>query len=484
MEDFADAIIDWHKTHGRHDLPWQSDPSPYRVWVSEIMLQQTRVGTVIPYFQRFMARFPDIESLAHADIDRVLHLWTGLGYYARARNLHKAARTIMAEHGGRLPATVEELESLSGIGRSTAGAVLCLGHGRPAPILDGNVKRVLARCFAVEGYPGDSKTRAELWALAERLLPQNAAENRPGGGCGRAAAYTQGMMDLGATLCTRANPDCPRCPLRRRCLARQRGEIDRHPGKKAAKALPLRSVAMFILQNDDGRVLLEKRPPSGVWGSLYSLPQADLPQPRSQSQPRAKIAASPASGAAGSSRKPAAPPPPGPAIGLRYHDEPPVELPGIKHSFTHFQLDIVPILYRVGGADTILAESDRWLWYAIDNPAEVGLAAPVRKLLASLAPSPRQPTGTTMTRTVHCRKYGRELPGLPAPPYPGDKGREIHDTVSQRAWREWLAQQTMLINEKQLSLANAADRKYLGEQMEKFLDNQDFDRATGYVPPD
>lgn len=391
VEGFADAVIDWHAAHGRHDLPWQSDPSPYRVWVSEIMLQQTRVGTVIPYFQRFMARFPDIESLARAEIDQVLHLWTGLGYYARARNLHKAARTIMREHGGRLPPTVEELERLSGIGRSTAGAIVCLGHGRPAPILDGNVKRVLARCFAVEGYPGTSKTGAELWALAERLLPENTAENQPGGQSsgerGRAAAYTQGMMDLGATLCARANPDCPRCPLRRRCLARQRGEIDRHPGKRAAKALPVRSVAMFILQNGDGRVLLEKRPPHGVWGSLYSLPQVDLPQ----SQSRAKMSASPASGAARSVGKSEAlplPPPPAQTMGLRYRDEPPVELPGIKHSFTHFQLDIVPVLYRVDSADTAVAESGRWLWYAIDNPAEVGLAAPIRKLLASLAPSP------------------------------------------------------------------------------------------------
>jgi len=384
MAGFADAIIDWHTRHGRHDLPWQSDPGPYRVWVSEIMLQQTRVGTVIPYFQRFMARFPDIESLARADIDQVLHLWTGLGYYARARNLHKAARTIMAEHGGRLPATVEELERLSGIGRSTAGAILCLGHGRPAPILDGNVKRVLARCFAVGGYPGNSKTRAELWALAQRLLPENAAEKRPGGARTRAAAYTQGMMDLGATLCTRANPDCPRCPLRHRCLARQRGEIDRHPGKKAAKALLVRSVAMFILRTDAGRVLLEKRPPNGIWGSLYSLPQVDLPQPESGGN----MAASPASGGARSARKLEwAPPPPGQTMGLRYHDEPPVELPGIKHSFTHFQLDIVPVLYRVRGANNAVAESDRWLWYSIDNPAEVGLAAPVRKLLASLAPA-------------------------------------------------------------------------------------------------
>lgn len=356
---FADAVIDWFETHGRRDLPWQANPTPYRVWVSEIMLQQTRVGTVIPYFQRFTARFPDVAALAAAEIDQVLHLWTGLGYYARARNLHKAARTIVEKHGGRFPDTVEELERLSGIGRSTAGAILTLAHGRPAPILDGNVKRVLARCFAVAGYPGSGKTRSELWALAERLLPCQSDESRAGSARNRIAAYTQGMMDLGATLCTRTNPDCPQCPLQHCCLARQRGETDRYPGKKPPRKLPVRSVTMFILQDSEGRVLLEQRPPNGIWGSLYSFPQTETQD--------------------GTPTLPAG------LAGLRLANEAPSELPPIRHGFTHFQLDITPVRYFVARTAPAVADSGRWLWYSIADPEEVGLSAPVRKLLMALA---------------------------------------------------------------------------------------------------
>ena len=369
---FADAVIDWFETHGRRDLPWQANPTPYRVWVSEIMLQQTRVATVIPYFRRFMERFPDVAALAAAEIDQVLHLWTGLGYYARARNLHKAARTVVEEHGGRFPDTVEELERLSGVGRSTAGAILALAHGRPAPILDGNVKRVLARFFAVEGYPGIGKTRSELWALAERLLPCQSDESRTGSARNRIAAYTQGMMDLGATLCTRTNPDCPQCPLQHRCLAHQRGEIDRYPGKKPAKTLPVRSVTMFILQDSEGRVLLEQRPPDGVWGSLYSLPQIETHD--------------------GTPTLPAG------LSSMRLANEPPSELPPIRHGFTHFQLDIKPLHYKLAQTASAVADSGRWLWYSIVDPAEVGLAAPVRKLLAKLASAEPQRPGSSTKR--------------------------------------------------------------------------------------
>lgn len=359
MDDFAETVIDWFETHGRHDLPWQDDPTPYRVWVSEIMLQQTRVATVIPYFRRFMERFPDVATLAAAEIDQVLHLWTGLGYYARARNLHNAAQKIIEEHDGRFPDTVEELECLSGIGRSTAGAILALAHGRQAPILDGNVKRVLARCFAVEGYPGNGKTRSELWALAERMLPRQSDESRTASARNRITAYTQGMMDLGATLCIRVNPDCPQCPLRHRCLARQRGEIDRYPGKKPAKTLPVRSVTMFILQDSEGRVLLEQRPPDGIWGSLYSFPQTETQD--------------------GTPTLPAG------LAGLRLANEAPSELPPIRHGFTHFQLDITPVRYFVARTVPAVADSDLWLWYSIADPEEVGLSAPVRKLLMALA---------------------------------------------------------------------------------------------------
>ncbi len=341
MRGFAATVIDWHKSNGRHDLPWQQHPSPYRVWVSEIMLQQTRVTTVIPYFLRFIERFPDVAALAAADIDQVLHLWTGLGYYTRARNLHKAAQCIVEQHQGRIPDNLEELLQLSGIGRSTAGAILALAHGRPAPILDGNVKRVLARCFAVAGFPGHGKTAAALWAKAECLVPRR-----------EVAAYTQGMMDLGATVCTRSLPACGQCPLSPRCLARMQGEVDRYPGKKPGRILPVRQTVMHILQDESGRVLLEKRPPTGVWGSLYSLPEA-LPE-------------------------------------FCIAIEAPGQLPLIRHSFTHFHLDISPLRYGVRSRHDAVADSDRWLWYSIADPAEVGLAAPARKLLASLTSPGKQ----------------------------------------------------------------------------------------------
>ena len=396
MDGFADAVIDWFETHGRHDLPWQADPSPYRVWVSEIMLQQTRVATVIPYFNRFMQRFPDVNALAAADIDQVLHLWTGLGYYARARNLHKAARTIVEEHDGKFPGTVRELERLSGIGRSTAGAILALAHDRRAPILDGNVKRVLARCFAVDGYPGNSKTRAELWALAEELTPS-----------GRIAAYTQGMMDLGATMCTRAIPDCPLCPLQGRCLARKRGEIERFPGKKPARTLPVRSVTMFIFQDREGRVLLERRPPNGIWGSLYSLPQYETNNgndgtpttdgttdgtPTNASEHVGARHASPAHAVTRNSARATHASPlqhklPAGLPALQFEDAMPPVLTPIRHGFTHFRMDIMPVRYMVTRTTPSVADSDRWLWYSIAEPVEVGLAAPVRKLLAALATS-------------------------------------------------------------------------------------------------
>ncbi len=399
--DFAAAVIRWFETHGRHDLPWQTDSTPYRVWVSEIMLQQTRVSTVIPYFRRFMERFPDVAALAAADIDQVLHLWSGLGYYARARNLHLAARAVVEEHGGEFPDTLEKLTRMPGIGRSTAGAVLALAHGRRAPILDGNVKRVLARCFAVEGYPGTRQTAAELWALAERILPpqskpptgSDARDTHPKNHHAKAgrspiSAYTQGLMDLGATLCTRANPACPRCPLRGRCLAWRRGETERFPGKKPKKSLPTRSAIVFIPQDGAGRILLEKRPPTGVWGSLYSPPQIDLPLHIDVGTPAAapgddKIAEA-LSGAFDRELKLPA--------GLRIAAAPRVALPPIRHGFTHFHLEITPILCRLDQATPGVADSNRWLWYSTAKPREVGLAAPMRKLLASLATAQRRNT--------------------------------------------------------------------------------------------
>ncbi|MEX1236805.1 MAG: A/G-specific adenine glycosylase, partial [Pseudomonadales bacterium] len=250
---FSTRILQWYDHHGRTNLPWQQDVSPYRVWISEIMLQQTRVQAVIPYFERFMQRFPSVHALAGATEDEVLHLWTGLGYYARARNLHKTARIISDDHRGKFPDTVNELCELPGIGRSTAGAIVSIAGGRRAPILDGNVKRVLARCFGIEGWPGQSNTANQLWQKAEELTPDR-----------RVADYTQAIMDLGATLCVRAAPNCAACPMESICVANRGARVEQLPGKKPRKAMPIKSTCMLLVENAAAELLLEKRDSRGV----------------------------------------------------------------------------------------------------------------------------------------------------------------------------------------------------------------------------
>src|SRR5690606_34704110 len=252
---FQRAVLGWYDQHGRKDLPWQQQITPYRVWVSEIMLQQTQVSTVIPYFERFMHRFPDVQALARAPVDDVLHHWTGLGYYARARNLHKAAQKVAQEFAGEFPADIDALTSLPGVGRSTAGAIASLAMNLRAPILDGNVKRVLARFYAIDGYPGERAVEQQLWHHAENLTPHT-----------RLREYTQVMMDLGATLCTRSKPRCDDCPLQKSCRAFADNSMHLYPGRKAKKALPTRRTWMLLLEDAEGRVLLEQRPPAGLWG--------------------------------------------------------------------------------------------------------------------------------------------------------------------------------------------------------------------------
>jgi A/G-specific adenine glycosylase len=263
-QDFASRVLAWFDQHGRKDLPWQEHINPYRVWVSEIMLQQTQVKTVIPYFERFNAAFPDVHALAAAGEDEVLHLWTGLGYYARARNLHRAAKCVAEHHGGTFPSSVEELSQLPGIGRSTAGAIASIAYRQRAAILDGNVKRVLARYQAVEGWPGSSSVQRRLWDLAEAYTPGD-----------RVADYAQAMMDLGATLCTRARPECERCPLVTDCVAFAHGTQADYPGRKPKKALPVRATTFLMVQSGSGEIWLEKRPGQGIWGGLWCFPEID-----------------------------------------------------------------------------------------------------------------------------------------------------------------------------------------------------------------
>ena len=303
--DFSGRLLEWFARHGRTDLPWQVDPTPYRVWISEIMLQQTQVATVIPYYQRFMARFPDLSTLAGASLDQVLQHWSGLGYYARARNLHEAARVVAERFQGRFPGRLEDVMALPGIGRSTAGAILSLACGQRHPILDGNVKRVLARFHAVDGWPGQASVLKRLWALAEEYTPVT-----------RVAAYSQAIMDLGATLCTRSRPACGQCPLAADCEARAAGRQRDYPAARPRKALPLRRTRMMLLSNAAGEILLEQRPPAGIWGGLWSFPEIAHGQPL-DAWCREHM-----------------------GLGVRVIEE----WPCVQHTFSHFHLEITPVL--------------------------------------------------------------------------------------------------------------------------------------------
>jgi len=342
-DDFSTRVLAWYRRHGRKDLPWQQ-PDPYAVWISEIMLQQTQVNTVIPYYQRFMASFPTVADLAAADQDQVLHHWSGLGYYARARNLHRAARQIVEAHDGEFPREFEQVLALPGIGESTAGAILSLALGQKHAILDGNVKRVLARVFRVEGWPGHSRVRKELWCIARQLTPDQ-----------EVAAYNQAMMDLGATVCTRGRPACDICPLKTLCEARRHDCVGDYPGRRPRRNLPERSVRMLMVCNERGEVLLEKRPSTGLWGGLWSFPELDTDADLAQWL--AREAWTPRS--------------------IR-------NLEPRRHSFSHFHLWIHPrlILLKKGGCRVL--DGDALVWY---NPREDqmrGLSAPVRQLLREL----------------------------------------------------------------------------------------------------
>ena len=343
---FSQQILTWFEQHGRHHLPWQQEKTPYKVWVSEIMLQQTQVSTVIPYFERFMSRFPDVQSLAKADEDAVLHLWTGLGYYARARNLHKAAKIIHHQYNNKFPDSVETLSELPGIGRSTAGAIIAASMNKRAVILDGNVKRVLCRYHCVEGWPDQSSTNKQLWEIAERYTPH---EN-----CGD---YNQAMMDLGASLCSRSKPACDLCPLQENCQACQSQTTDRFPEKKPKKTLRVKSTAMLILQSPDARkVLLEKRPSQGIWGGLWSFPEIPV-----DDAPDSYLLAN----------------------GLKPSGDIRKWQP-MRHTFSHFHLDMTPVLIALNKPQDSVMESSRWHWYDLENPGKLGLAAPVKNLLATL----------------------------------------------------------------------------------------------------
>ena len=339
----AARLLVWQRRHGRHDLPWQGTRDAYRIWVAEIMLQQTQVAAVIPYYRRFLARFPDIATLAGAPQDEVLRLWSGLGYYSRARNLQRAAQLVQEHHGGVFPRALEKIEALPGIGRSTAAAITAFAYGTRAAILDGNVKRVLARHFAVAGFPGDKRVEERLWQLADEHLPSRFI--------GR---YTQAMMDLGATLCTRARPACADCPLAQSCRAFALGRVRDFPAPRPAKAVPTRATNMLLLLRN-GELLLEKRPPSGIWGGLWSLPElADSHEVRAHCRTRygCNIAA-------------------------------PQTLAPLAHGFTHFKLQIQPLLCRVEKLTPAVREPDQ-IWLTLEEAHGAAIPVPVRKLIERL----------------------------------------------------------------------------------------------------
>jgi A/G-specific adenine glycosylase len=343
-DNFARRLLDWFDVHGRHDLPWQHPRSPYRVWIAEIMLQQTQVASVIPYYLRFLQTFPDLPVLAAATEDEVLAHWSGLGYYSRARNLRAAARRCVEQHGGELPQALDAMADLPGIGRSTAAAILAQAHGQRRAILDGNVKRVLCRLYGIEGWPGAGAVERQLWPLAEALLPE----------C-RVAEYTQAIMDFGAGQCRRSRPDCSICPFATDCVALREGRVSRLPSPRPRKLLPQRTCTMVLLQDNEQRLLLWRRPPTGVWASLWSLPQFD---DREGVERWADLTHADLDGA--------------------------IAMPDIEHVFSHFRLRITPLQLRAQEPALRVADNDHSRWLSSGELNAIGLPAPVRRLLGSL----------------------------------------------------------------------------------------------------
>ena len=338
---FSELVLNWFDESGRKDLPWQINPTPYRVWISEIMLQQTQVNTATPYYLRFMDSFPDIYSLSSASTDRVMHHWSGLGYYARARNLHKTSKIVQEEYNGMIPLDFDRLVELPGIGKSTAGAILSLSDNQRQPILDGNVKRVLARFHAIEGWPGIKKIENKLWHFAEQHLPKK-----------RMADYTQAMMDLGATICTRSKPNCMDCPLKKKCEAKHMNQQDQFPTRKPAKVKPHHRLNLVLLRKKN-KILLEKRPDYGIWGGLSSLPELKNNSPID-----------------GWIKK-----------RLETAPETISEMNPVRHAFSHYTMDICPVEVRIDSSSCKLDLNENEFWYELNHPEEVGMASPVKKLL-------------------------------------------------------------------------------------------------------
>lgn len=340
---FAQRLLNWHAQHGRHDLPWQKNPTPYRVWVSEIMLQQTQVTTVIPYYERFMDSFPTLMALANADLETVLSHWSGLGYYARARNLHKAAQILQNTQQGKFPDTVEACIQLPGIGRSTAGAILSFAKGKPTPILDGNVKRVLTRHEAIPGWPEQTSLLKDLWHLAEKNTPEQ-----------NTGIYNQAIMDLGATICTRQSPECTRCPLQNTCQGLKTGRPTDFPHRKPKAKRRKKEVNLLVIHTQDESILLVQRPPVGIWGGLFCFPESAGPDNIETTIDN-------------------------------YLSKPIIKkidpLPPLPHAFTHFELTLTPYRIHLANTPAVKKTQHRTIWCKIDELTAVGIPAPVQKII-------------------------------------------------------------------------------------------------------
>ena len=403
---FSATLIQWQKQHGRHQLPWQQTRDAYRIWLSEIMLQQTQVATVIPYYARFLEKFPDVSALAAAPSEEVMSLWAGLGYYTRARNLHRCAQTVVSEHGALFPSDTEQLSALPGIGPSTAAAIAAFAYGARAAILDGNVKRVFCRVFGIEGFPGQASIEKMLWQRASSLLPDKDIES-----------YTQGLMDLGATLCTRNRPQCATCPMQARCVAYATGRTAELPVRKPKKQVPEKSTVMLLVQHE-GEILLEQRPPEGIWGGLLSLPELLRLQEETSSAEAATL--SKVQAALNEKNK-------------KQHQEKRSDiqkdkkrdqlikqqqeqerereqqqeqeqelsdavmlalasfgkikqidmLPAFTHSFTHYKLTVLPVRIQLSRR-YLMAAQGTYQWRTNESMSEAALPAPVKKLLMAL----------------------------------------------------------------------------------------------------
>ena len=375
------TLLNWHAKHGRHDLPWQNRSDAYGIWLSEIMLQQTQVSTVLPYYEKFVSVYPTVFALAKAPIDEVLHLWTGMGYYARARNLHKAAKMVVAEHGGEFPNTLDAMMALPGVGKSTAGAILAFAYKQHHAILDGNVKRVLARYYAIEGWYGQRKVADALWAKAEANTPTRHIDT-----------YTQAIMDFGATHCTRKNPACDSCPLATNCIAYQTNRTNELPHGKPKKAKPIKHTTMVFVLNQNKELLLIRNPPTGIWGGLWCPPTLTGTHALTPTHPKGTDAVRNKKALKGTD-----------AIRFNLNKGQPVEiagfsteiskvLPNFRHTFSHYHLDITPVVAQlqdsVGASLRVnvgaVAEATDQVWYNVANPQALGLAAPIKTLIQQI----------------------------------------------------------------------------------------------------